>query len=89
MQFPCDFRMVNCVTPIMTGPILYMNNQALRLAKFSQNQMDNFKICSLPIITANIINFSWLSILQHCANCPAMVLHMNPIPDLQSIPIYR
>ena len=52
------------------------------------NDMDNFNVL-LFIMPADVIGFKQPALLLHHINRLCMVLHIQPVTDILSIPVYR
>src|SRR6266487_2257159 len=52
------------------------------------NLIHQIDILSL-VSSADRVNFAWLALLKSQLYCLAMILHINPIPHIRTISIYR
>ena len=68
--------------------IRHISYQALRLAEFPANEFYNVNI-SLLIVSAHIVDLTHAAFVQNKVNSLAMILHIQPITDIQALAIHR
>src|SRR5713226_4361344 len=72
----------------MSGTVLHVGKQALRLATQPQEMLDHRKVF-LNIRSSDIINLADFSLFKHGENPTAVIFHMQPIALLFAVAVDR
>src|SRR5690349_19789175 len=91
-----DFRRINSITPVMTGPIRdgadplpdLFRVSAAALCDGLTNSMNNLEIGAF-FAGADIVNRTDFALRQHVKNRPTVVLNVKPLANLFSVAIHR
>ena len=81
-----DLRRVNGIAQIVSFAVTHMGDESLRLVRCMANQLHGVDIPHL-IMAADIIDLSEPPLIQHKVNCLAVVVHIEPVPHIQPLPI--
>ena len=83
-----DFRRVDGVAPVMAFTVRDMVDEAFRFAQFFANQFNDVDIPHF-IVTADVIDFADTALLEDEVDGPAMVFDIEPVADIEAVPIDR
>ena len=72
----------------MSFPVFHVGDQAFRLAQFFADQLHDVDVAHL-IMSADVIDFSDASVMDHQINRFAVVFHIQPVTDVQTFSIDR
>ena len=70
----------------MARAVFYKGDKLFTFAKRVQDGFDYFDIL-LFMMTAHVVNFPDPAIFQNKLNCPAMILHIQPVAHVFTISI--
>ena len=87
-QFFMDFRRVDGVAAVMAFTVRDMMDEAFRFAQFFANQFDDVDIPHF-IVAADVIDFADTAFLEDEVDGPAMVFDIEPVADIEAVPIDR
>ncbi|MNN55145.1 hypothetical protein D3C81_1700070 [compost metagenome] len=79
---------VNPITTVVPWAILHISNQGFRLAKLLKNCFNDVYIRPF-IISTDIVYFAITTIMNNKINSTAVILNIQPITNVQSIPVNR
>ena len=83
-----DFRRVDGIAAVMAFTVRDMVDEAFRFAQFFANQFDDVDISHF-IMAADIIDFADMALLEDEVDGPAMVFDIEPVADIEAVPIDR
>ena len=83
-----DLRRVNRIAHIVALPVCHISDQALRFSQFPADDLDNIDIPHF-IVAAHIIDFTHTAFMNDQVNRSAVVLYIEPVADIFSLPIDR
>ena len=72
----------------MTFAVGNMMDEAFRFAQFFANQFNDVDIPHF-IVAADVIDFADTSLLKDEVDGPAMVFNIEPVADIEAVPIDR
>lgn len=87
-QFFMDFRRVDGVAAVMAFTVRNMMDEAFRFAQFFANQFDDVDIPHF-IMAADVIDFADTALLEDEVDGSAMVFDIEPVADIEAVPIDR
>ena len=85
-QLRSDLRRFDRVAPIVSEPVCDVADQVVRFAKRLKDQFNHGNILHL-CIRADVIDFARPPFEKHRHDSAAMILHMDPVPDVQPVSI--
>lgn len=83
-----DFRRVDGIAAVMAFTVRDMVDEAFRFAQFFANQFYDVDIPHF-IVAADIIDFADTALLEDEVDGPAMVFDIEPVADIEAVPIDR
>ena len=87
-QFFVDFRRVDGIATVMPFTVRDMMDEAFRFAQFFANQFNDVDILHF-IVAADVIDFADTALLENEVDGPAMVFDIEPVADIEAVPIDR
>ncbi len=85
-QFPEDVGVIHGVTTVVSGPVLDVGDQALRLSENAQDAFDDLDVRDV-VIAAEVIDFAGFALSKDGVNAGAVVHDIDPIADVQAIAV--
>ena len=87
-QFVVDLGRVDGITHIVALTVSDIGNQTLWLAQFLADQLDNVDVLHF-IVTAYIVDFADLAVVDDEVNCLAVILYIQPVTHIFALAVNR
>ena len=87
-QFVVDLGRVDGITHIVALTVGDIGNQTLRLAQFLADQLNNVDVLHL-IVTAHVVDFADLAVVDDEIDCLAVILHIQPVTHVFTLAVNR
>ena len=81
-----QLRRINCIAPIVTGPITHPIDEVTGLAHCLKNRLQDLKITPLTI-HANQISLPQPALIQNGPYSTGMVINANPITNIFTVTV--